>query len=366
LTDESRQPDRILLVRPSALGDVCRTVPVLVSLRRAFPDATIDWVVRDSFVDAVRAHPDLSEVIAFPRKRFADMWKSARVLREFRDWIGEVRRRQYDVAYDLQGLGRSALITYMSGAVRRVGYTNAREFAWMGYNVRHDPPRSTHIVDQMLELLERESIPAHRDLRLYVPQEDAEWWRAHDARRPAHAAYTVLAPTSRHASKRWPMERWVELIPHLLQRNLGPCVLIGAPNEIEQVTPLLSAVTGRGDVISLVGTATIGQTMAALHGASLVIANDSAPLHMAVGFDRPLIALFGPTDPEFVGPYGRQNSILRAYDQGANGRVNYRDSGIGDALMRRISVEMVVQRIDEMPRATPSSTRQGREQEAAR
>jgi len=161
------QPRRILLVRPSALGDVCRTVPVLASLRQAFPDAGIDWVVQDTFVDAVRAHPAVDEVIPFPRRRLAGWWRSPRVAREAVRWFADLRRRRYDVVYDLQGLGRSGLMAFASGAPRRVGFRSAREFAWLGYTARHAPPHAEHVVDQMLELLEREQhftdTPRHKD-----------------------------------------------------------------------------------------------------------------------------------------------------------------------------------------------------------
>jgi hypothetical protein len=146
------QPDRILMVRPSALGDVCRTAPAAASLRAAYPRARIEWVVQDTFVDAVRCHPAVDEVIPFSRSRYGDVWRSAGSLRDFRDWIGELRRREYDVAYDLQGLGRSALITYLSRARRRVGFASARELAWLGYTVRHPAPQGRHVVDQMVSI----------------------------------------------------------------------------------------------------------------------------------------------------------------------------------------------------------------------
>src|SRR5687767_11916318 len=97
-------PRRILIIRPSALGDVARTVPALVSLKRAFPQSQIDWLVNDTFVDAIAHHPDLHEVVPFPRKRLSRFGWSPGATREGLRYFAELRRRGYDAVYDLQGL----------------------------------------------------------------------------------------------------------------------------------------------------------------------------------------------------------------------------------------------------------------------
>jgi ADP-heptose:LPS heptosyltransferase len=127
-------------------------------------------------------------------------------------------------------------------------------------------------------------------------------------------------------------------------------VLIGAPGERDQVEAIAA---GEGTV-DLVGRITLGQTMAVIGGAGLVVANDSAPLHMAVGFARPCVGLFGPTDPARVGPYGRPEAVVRAANPPgprSAGRVNFKDRRLGDALMRLIEPAAVLERIDSMAAA---------------
>ena len=165
-------PMRVLIVRPTALGDVCRTVPALVTLRRAMPDARIDWLVHDDFADAVRHHPDLDDVVTFPRRQLGRILKTGRAAGRAMRWLGDLRRRRYDLAIDLQGLFRSGLITRLTSAQRRVGYANAREFAWLGYNRRHAVERTLHTVDRMLTLLEADGYTPQRDMRLYVGDEE--------------------------------------------------------------------------------------------------------------------------------------------------------------------------------------------------
>jgi ADP-heptose:LPS heptosyltransferase len=197
----------------------------------------------------------------------------------------------------------------------------------------------------MLSLLEAIDVEPMRDMRLYVADADRQWW---DHRRAElgldGCRYAVLAPTARWASKRWPIERWRELIEPMVQRGFERLVVIGAPGESKQIEGLAAAGPG-STVVDLVGQTTIARTMAIIAASSLVVANDSAPLHIAVGFDRPCVALFGPTDPAIVGPYRRPGSIVTARSEPCQ-TTHYRDRGLGDDLMRLIAVSEVIERVD--------------------
>jgi lipopolysaccharide heptosyltransferase I len=336
-----QQPEpsaNILIIRPSALGDVCRTVPVLASLRAAHPDARIEWLVRDSFADAVRAHPDLDAVRPFPRSRFAPWWRPS-VAAEVVRWVAALRGAGYDLVVDCQGLGRSGAMALCTGAPRRVGLRTAREFGWLGYNLVQRPPPGAHTVDQMLGLVERLGIVPVRCMRLHAPPEDRAWWEGFDAGR-----YAVLAPTSRWASKRWPAPRWRDLIEPILQRGFERVVLIAAPGEEEQVAAIDPDPPAAGRCMNLAGRTSVGQTMAVVERAGLVIANDSAPLHMAVGFDRPCVGLFGPTDPRRVGPYRRPEAVIRAELHPREERLGFKR--LGEEVMTRIGVAEVLERAD--------------------
>ena len=224
------EPQRILIIRPSALVDVCRSVPVLVSLRRAFPGAAIDWVVQDSFVDAIRAHTDLSKVLPFPRKGFASWWWNPTTLRELLRFGRMLRRERYEIVLDCQGLLRSGLMTAATGAAARIGHKDARELAWLAYNERVASSPKTHAVERMLALLSPIGVEPARDMRLYVSTDDARWWvERMEALGMKPQSYAVLAPTSRWASKRWPIERWRELIAPLHGMGFSQHVVIGAP-----------------------------------------------------------------------------------------------------------------------------------------
>ena len=327
-------PRHILLIRPSALGDVCRTVPLLVSLKRAYPEAAIDWLVQDSFVEAVRAHPDLREAVPFPRKELGRFMKTGRIDRVL-GWMSSVRRRDYDLVIDAQGLLRSGLIAWGTRARRRVGFANAQEGAAVLYTERHRLEKSIHTVDRMLGLIEAAGIPPVQDMRLYTTETDKA-----EAAALCASPGIIIAPTSRWPAKRWPIDRFAELTTRLLDAGHAAITIVGGPGEEPQCGPLLERFAGDARVTNLVGRTRIGVLMTVIERSALVIANDSAALHMAVGFDRPTVALFGPTDVGRVGPYQREAEVIQHLEPGDE-LDHKRDANV--ALMERITVDEVVE-----------------------
>ena len=331
-------PAKILLIRPSALGDVCRTVPVLASLKRAWPDAEIDWLVQDDFVDAIRAHPALRRAVPFPRRELGRALRRGR-LREPLAWIRALRHERYNLVLDAQGLFRSGFLSRATGARRRVGHRAAREFAWLFYTDRERGSEGRHTVDRMLALLPVLGVEAGQDMQLVAPPEDRHA-AASDAR--LAGKYIVLAPTSRWPGKQWPADRYDSVAEHLLDSGAAQrIVIVGGPGEREQCLPLLDRASRDDRIIDLVGSTSIGRLMAVIERASLVVANDSAALHMAVGFDRPLVALFGPTRTDLVGPYRRDADVLQVIEPGD--RFDHKDDARGLAMMERITTESVVE-----------------------
>jgi len=333
-------PARILLIRPSALGDVCRTVPVAAALKRRYPAARLDWLVNDAFAPAVASHPDVAAVLEFPRRRFGRWWKSLSAAGAMRDWLLALRRSRYDLVVDCQGLLRSGGLALATGARRRVGYANAAEFGWLGLNDRVWVPEDLHAVDRMMALARHVGADAGAppDMRLYASSAD----RSSLDPRLSGARYALLAPTSRWEGKRWPMERFGSLATRLLDDGLVDRVaIVGASGEREQCAPLGQLAARDSRVVDLVGATSVGGLMAAVERAAIVVANDSAALHMAVGFDRPLVALFGPTRIDRVGPYGRAHDVIQKVRPGE--RLDHKDDRLGRGLMQRITLEEVLE-----------------------
>lgn len=333
---------RILLVKPSALGDVCRSMPVLASLRGSFPDARIDWLVQEDFADVVRGHPAVGEVLAFPRKSWRKWWMPG-ALRGVRAFCERIRGQDYDLAIDLQGLLRSGLFLRATRAPRRIGWRDAREFAWLGANQRHARRGGPDATEIMLALLEDAGISVDREARLHVPVDAVDAWRAVRVGAGVRDGFVALAPTSRWASKRWPATRWRTLAERIVAGG-RQVVMLGAPGEREQVRAAMPA----AGAIDLCGAMSLGAWLACLRDSAAVVANDSAAVHAAAGLGRPLVGIYGATDPKAVGPYRRPESVVAPPGVAPSDPHAYRDDRLAqrmalvqvDAVERRLAEEL--------------------------
>ena len=307
-------------------------------MRRLWPKAHLGWLVQSDFADAIRSHPDLDEIIRFPRNELRGAWKSPVKARELLSFLTFLRGGDWDMVIDCQGLARSAFFSRLTGAKVRTGFQGADECAWIQYTNRVSV-EATHAVDRMLGLLNSPAQAQDPDMRLFTPELDARWWTLEP-----HSSnpYVVFAPKSRWGSKEWPERRWIELAERLSKNISGSIILTGSASERGAVEDMARHMKSKGvDSISLAGRTSIGQTMAVIEKASLVVANDSAPMHMAVGYDRPLVGLFGPTDPAEVGPYGRDDAVIRPGNAVGSGR-DYRMPKPQSGSMSDIGVEVVL------------------------
>lgn len=324
----------ILLIRPSALGDVARSVTILASVRRAYPGAAISWVVEQGCEEIVAHHPMLTSVVSFPKGaiktgvRRLDFTALAAFFRE-------LRRGGYDAVLDLQGLARSALMAYATGAPLRVGLADARELGWAAYTQRIAVDANLHTVDRMLGIGAGVGIAPVHDMRLYTPPVASAW---RSEQRWDDGRYVVVAPTSRWPAKQWPIERF-ERVVAWLRADGRQVLVVGGRSERDQCGPLLELAKGDAGIVDLVGGTSIGQLMACIEGARLVVGNDSAALHIAVGYDRPLVGLYGPTRVAAVGPYLRAGDVIQHVNAGDV--MNHKEAG-GVELMRRITADEVI------------------------
>jgi lipopolysaccharide heptosyltransferase I len=337
---------KILIIRPTALGDVSRTVPCLVTLRQAYPDAQIDWLVHESFVDAVRHHPELNRVIPFARGKFGGLFKNPGAAADFYRWLSSLRASRYDLVVDLQGLFRSGFFTRVTAAKTRLGYANARELGWLFYNRKHTIDPSLHAVDRMLGLLEAEGYPLSHDMRLYTSPDDQAWAQktlTDSGLDPQ--AYFVVAPTAKWLCKCWPVERYAQITRQLLdagQAGSG-CVILAAPNERPIVERMMQLV---GQPAKVIAPATrVGQMMALIQNTRLLLCNDSAPLHVGVGFDRKIVTVFGPTDPGLVGPYRRLDTVIQPDEAKAIKHFDYRGQKDDQRLISQVTAETVWKKV---------------------
>lgn len=295
-------PQRILLIKPSSLGDVTHAIPILLLLRKRFPAAHIAWLVAPYCAGLIRGLPQLDEVILFDRKRFGAAWRNVAIAKALVAFHRDLRAGRFDLVLDLQGLLRSAWLTRATGAPVRVGFDRAREGAPLFYThrVRVGTPEQ-HAIDRYLTLAESVGC-ARGPVEFAFPDSDEH--RAHvDRLLPPNERIAVLMPGTNWLTKRWPAEHFAALVAPLKDRGLTP-VIAGGPDAVALAPDIPGA-------LNLAGQTDLPQLVALLRRADLVIANDSGPMHIAAALGRPLVTMFGPTNHVRTGPYRRHASVVR-------------------------------------------------------
>jgi len=304
---------RILLIKPSSLGDIVHALPVLHGLRQRFPNATIDWLVGSAFAPLLEGRRDINELVLFDRRRYARAGRSPRVALEFARFIVDLRGRRYDLALDLQGLLRTGFLAWASGAAVRLGFADAREGAAMFYTHRLRPRRTDmHAVDRnylSAAVLGFKDVPVTFDLAPDDAAHTAARTLLRDAGTRPNARIIAVVPGARWETKVWPGERFAEAIDALQADPAVQCVLLGGPDEA-QVCERIAAACQRPPA-NLAGRTELRQLAALLQTADVVLCHDSAPMHLAAAFGRPLVCLVGPTNPHRTGPYRRIQDVVR-------------------------------------------------------
>ncbi len=312
LTAQSPPQNRILIIKPSSLGDIVHALPVLAGLRQTHPSAHIAWLVGNSFAALLDGHPMLDEIIRFDRARYGKMFRDPRILREFLEFVRDLRRRRFDLVVDLQGLIRSGFLAYASGAKRRIGFAGAREAAWIFYSERvRCPDSAIHAVDKNLcvaRALELDVDPPQFPLGIRADQTIAARARLTAAAGGPLDSFTAVLPAARWETKQWRTERIAELIDRIHDVGLPRCVLLGAPADRATADKIIADC--KSDPIDLVGKTDLRELTAMIDLADRVVCHDSGPMHIAAALNKPIVAIFGPTDPQRTGPYGGDARIV--------------------------------------------------------
>ncbi|MGA2749365.1 MAG: lipopolysaccharide heptosyltransferase II [Verrucomicrobiota bacterium] len=303
---------KILILKPSSLGDVVHALPVLRLLRRHWPDSRIYWWLDINLVPLLEKDPDLAGIFPFQRKRWAipHRWP------EIAHSLGTMRRHRFDLAIDLQGLARSSLFAWLANAGLTVGLDNVREGSREGARGFYDltPPRAgpqTHAVDRYMAVLPLLDVPVHWDFDwLSRRAEAADSVRAKWSPDSQAARWIVLLPGGRWDNKRWPVQYFATLVRQLQEIPALRFVVLGSKAE----RPLGEAIAAAAPeaCLNLAGSTTLAEMIEWIRLSSLTIANDTGPMHVAAALGRPVIAIFGPTNPLNTGPYRQLHNVLRS------------------------------------------------------
>ena len=302
------RPDRVLIVKPSALGDVVTAMPVLRGLRRTFgPDVHVAWLVNTTCGDLVAGDSDLSECIPFERSRLGKAWRSASSAAALAGLLKRLRRGRYDWVIDLQGLLRSALLARAAGAPLRAGFADAREGAAWLYTHAISVEADRHTVDRNIALARALGIDARgEDMTLEVTPAARAFAEAFKAENDLGGGFVVCVPPTRWATKLYPVRHWRTVVGALARET--PVVLTGAPGDRDLCAAVADGATGA--VVNAAGRTDVAQMVALIAASSGVICCDSAAKFIAPAVGVETVTLTGPTRVERTGPYLRGRAVV--------------------------------------------------------
>jgi ADP-heptose:LPS heptosyltransferase len=295
----------ILVIQLKRFGDVILTTPALNGLRKLYPEAHITLLLDQYSAALAPAIGDVNEVWIYQRNESFNLWF-------------DLVRRGFDLCLDFTGNDRSALVSFLSKAAQRIGFSFVAKRAarsWVYTHLVQSPVREKHTADHYLDLIQflGDSVPQSA-LSLELPEgieRSAEKLRRELG---VPVRYLVFHPGSARPEKYWLADRWAKVILHAQRRLRLPCLLTGGrdPAELQHVADILTNLQGASGIFNLAGKIDFLLSAAIIREGALFAGVDSAAAHLASAFRRPELVLFGPTNPFHWHPKHASAVVLRA------------------------------------------------------
>jgi heptosyltransferase I len=335
---------RLLLVKPSSLGDICHAVASAWALKARWPLMHLTWLVNSTFEPILRGMSCVDATLPFDRARFKGLLGAFRERTALRAFVSTLRAGRFDVALDMQGLFRSGTFARLSGAPVRIGFKNAREGARVFYTQRVETPaQPVHARDRYDALTAALGCgkPAREDLD--VSQAERQGVRELLERDGYEGEKLVaVCPGARWESKRYAPGRFAQVLDELASKGAIRPVIVGSP---DMAAPCVATVQScaRARPINLCGQTGLRELAALLDIADLLVTCDSGPMHIAAAQGTPVVAVLGPTDARRTGPYGQQENVVSGQCE-LMPCLKRVCPGLGDKCMKNLSPEHVAEK----------------------
>ena len=334
----------ILFVRLSYIGDILHATPAARWIKEQYPDAKLHWIVTPSMVELLDGNPYVDEIIPWERDEYEAHSKKLHIPTMWRMWWelkAKLEPYKFDVAVDVQGRLITGLVLLASGAPIRLGLGGTKELNWLFTNYK-SKPSTDHVIKRYVEvaqllkeavakqasldtplktadnLLEPETLNNVSAKKMYhmdfhVPSKLHTWaeeqWETIDNHTSLNRGEVEkplrvgLVLGTSWATKEWPQEKWYSLIKSLQYRANFVC--LGGPKESTQYKPLMDSLAAEGIdqiILNMLGKTTLQEVGALIESCDVVVTADTGSLHIALALSKPVVALFGPTDPKLWGP----------------------------------------------------------------
>jgi heptosyltransferase-1 len=299
-----KMPKKILVVKPSSLGDVVHSLPFLNAVKSCFPRSEIHWVIAKGLEGLLEGNPMIDRLIIINKDVWKRISRAADTVREVRALFRKIRQERYDLAIDLQGLLRSGLITMASRAPIRIGFSEAREGSRFFYTDKVRGGRDLHAVDRYMKIAAALGCKKGETVFNFPPGGKSKDWRKLLGKAPG--GYVVIVPGARWETKVWPAENFGKVASLIPLRS----VVVGSPGDAMIAGKVVDS--SRGMAVSVAGKTNLAELIGIIQGARMAISNDSGPMHIAAACGVPVVGIFGPTSPERTGPYGGSHVIVKS------------------------------------------------------
>ncbi|TJY59326.1 glycosyltransferase family 9 protein [Sinimarinibacterium sp. CAU 1509] len=287
-TDLSSSPQRILIVRLSALGDLVFCTSLLDGLRRAYPDAQISWLAQSGFAGILREDPRIDQLISVPKSDLSSLSALWRLRRK-------LRAQRFDWVIDAQGLAKSRILAWLAGGRRRVGFRSKEPLAGLLHQTYDKGGEPSDIASEYRYLAEQLTGAPAAAPRLPITSGSRDSVDTQMQRLSLEPGFVALCPFTTRPQKHWFDDHWQTLAGLIAEAGLGRCVVFGGPADRTHAQALVEAMPAGS--LSLAGDTALHELPAWLERAGLVIGVDTGLTHIGIAVQRPTVALFGSTCP---------------------------------------------------------------------
>ncbi|MBN1788297.1 MAG: hypothetical protein JW806_07875 [Sedimentisphaerales bacterium] len=334
---------KILIIKPSALGDIIQAMPTVCALACSFPNAQIDWFVRPEYAPLVENHKCIHKTIIFERRKLGKWWCKSAAFAELKKLVKQLKKEKYDIVFDFQGRFRSALFARLTGCKKRIGTRPTQELTGIFYTDRiTQSAQSIHLVDQFLDMACAAGAQKGQiEFGLRPKQQPADQIQKMLAESQIDKDnFAVFVPSATVQAKCWPVENFAALADKVYEKYKCSIIVVGL--EIEKAIGEKLKTLSKSPITNFAGRTDIDQLIALFAAARFVVGNDTGPSHIAAALGVPMVLIFGLTNPLRVGPYGR---IETAAAVDAEKRNNEVESKNPEHDIKNVTVDTVFEKI---------------------
>lgn len=327
--------NKILIIKLRGIGDVVLSTVVIDNLKIDFPNAQIDYLVESPSAPGLRGIKQINRVLIFER---FDFWSKVSLIKS-------IRKNHYDLVLDFFSNPSTAIITYLSEAKYRLGFPyKGRRYA---YNLFGPNERAKfHAAQLHLESLRINDLSFNKkDLHYSISEDSLVFAKKYFTERSIDNLFVVgICPTGGWASKKCDPEKFAEIANIVIERFNAKVLLLWGKNDDEDALKIHSLLKGKS---ILAPSTTIQELAALISKCTILIANDSGPMHMSTAIGTPVLSLHGPTNPRLQGPFGERHEFLQLEDLECI-NCNLLECPFNHECFKNISSELVVKKVESL------------------